>query len=598
MVDEDVKKNLKEALNAANKELAPFDKENIDLTDVVKYFKWRTEKNPAVSSAFGTGIANRSCVGVNEALKLFRIKYPDVDEAFYEADIKPDIIECIKKRNEFYQKCYEYFKDFSKDRISIQGLTFIECSGMYPSGGSSYTRKSIYAYFKVPKYCDIPITISVSVDEKGISCWLEIIVNKCENNYEEICKIFNKHTRKPLPKDGSISYKYDEINGRKKIICHIECNTEDEYKEKIIVAMETLKEYYYSTGIMEMKIKEKFKLPDNIDDLEKNIILYGPPGTGKTYNTSYLARWICNNGEVNEADKEEYEKFVGEGRIRFVTFHQSYGYEEFIQGIKPVSASGNLSYEVRSGVFKEFCDTAKKDKEKKYVFIIDEINRGNISKIFGELITLIETSKRGKVSAVLPYSGKQFSVPENVYIIGTMNTADRSIAMLDTALRRRFSFIEMLPDTDVLNGIEVSGINISALLSTINDRIELIYDREHTIGHAFFTDLLEEDKRKIETLASIFENKIIPLLQEYFYDDYEKIDWVLGGKGIFVDKKDVSGMLKKIPESIVPANDGKIYRIKTNRSVYLNPNSYETVICGIKRKESTSPDDPEKVHHD
>ena len=167
-----------------------------------------------------------------------------------------------------------------------------------------------------------------------------------------------------------------------------------------------------------------------------------------------------------------------------------------------------------------------------YVFIIDEINRGNISKIFGELITLIEPPKRlgqrEELQAKLPYSHEEFGIPDNVYLLGTMNTADRSIALLDTALRRRFSFVEMMPDSGVLDGVEVEGISISGLLTTLNRRIEVLFDREHTLGHAFFTPLRQSPS--IQTLGEIFRDKVVPLLQEYFYDDYEKICLVLGDR--------------------------------------------------------------------
>ena len=285
----------------------------------------------------------------------------------------------------------------------------------------------------------------------------------------------------------------------------------------------------------------------------KNMILYGPPGTGKTYNTAIYAVAICDEEPV-EALKEQdysavlqrYNQLKAEGRIAFTTFHQSYGYEEFVEGIKPETKDGNVTYSVQDGVFKKFCDEARKDNRfadselagtENRVFIIDEINRGNISKIFGELITLIEDSKREgmpeAVSATLPYSGTSFSVPQNVYILGTMNTADRSIALMDTALRRRFSFIEMMPDAEILRNIGADKVtadgqtlDVAKMLETINARIEFLYDREHTIGHAFFTGL--KDDPSIDKLSDIFREKVIPLLQEYFYEDYGKIRLVLG----------------------------------------------------------------------
>ena len=427
---------------------------------------------------------------------------------------------------------------------------------------------------------------------------------------------------------------------------------------------------------------------------DKNLILYGPPGTGKTYHSATYAVAICDNKSLDEltdydAVMKRYNELKNEQRIVFTTFHQSYGYEEFIEGIKPVISdersygSGDVSYKVVPGIFKRFCETAKKSKvkmdkfdipedasvwkvtvrtsvsedcfknnrvridwgieskgasafvndmklgdiiittdgsrskingiavitkdeaysldneddattrdvmwlathidedikdinmnrmlhrmtvarvpvmqvsdivslakkynsdlynteieqnEKPYVFIIDEINRGNISKIFGELITLIECTKReGKpeaTEAVLPYSGDAFSIPKNVYILGTMNTADRSIALMDTALRRRFSFLEMMPETDILRSIgadKVGDLNVADMLDVINERIGFLYDREHTIGHAFFTDL--KDDASIERLKCIFEKSVIPLLQEYFYEDYQKIQMILGDDG-------------------------------------------------------------------
>ena len=439
-------------------------------------------------------------------------------------------------------------------------------------------------------------------------------------------------------------------------------------------------------------------------DIAKNTILYGPPGTGKTYNTVMYAVAIIENKKLEEIKKENYtevidryNKYKEDGLIEFTTFHQSYGYEEFIEGIKPVIHSDeedetDIQYEVVPGLFKKFCDIAGKpilrkekcdiginesptiwkislegsgenstrtecmknehirigydeygreitnlfkgaagrhilnyfindmsigdivmscydcntvdaigvvtgeyewhdeyaeykrlrkvnwivkgikeniikinngsrlsnptvyklrmdlsdvmeiiekysnntieveEKKKNHIFIIDEINRGNISKIFGELITLIEPTKRiGQAEGQkvkLPYSQKLFGVPNNVYLIGTMNTADRSIATIDTALRRRFNFKEMLPDSEVLDGIYVEDVSVKDIFIKMNKRITVLFDREHTLGHAYFLPL--KDAPTIETLANIFENSIIPLLQEYFYEDYEKIRLVLG----------------------------------------------------------------------
>ena len=272
---------------------------------------------------------------------------------------------------------------------------------------------------------------------------------------------------------------------------------------------------------------EIFEPPTPIFPL--NQILYGSPGTGKTYSTRAHAVAICDNQELGEdydydAIKARYNQLCDDGRVKFVTFHQSYGYEDFIEGIKPELVNGNISYAVKAGVFKNFCETAKARPNENFVFIIDEINRGNISKIFGELITLIEDDKRGELYVTLPYSQEEFTVPKNVYVLGTMNTADRSIALLDTALRRRFSFIEMMPRPELLP-TDVEGVNLRGLLEKLNTEIERQLDREHTIGHAYFIKCT-----KLAEIAAVFRNKIIPLLQEYFFDDYDKIYEVLGGK--------------------------------------------------------------------
>ena len=293
--------------------------------------------------------------------------------------------------------------------------------------------------------------------------------------------------------------------------------------------------------------------------------------------------------ELYEKYKNIKEQKVGTSytkeNFKFITFHQSYGYEEFVEGIKPVFDSenedGDITYEISKGIFyqccenalllsdykgklRDFCDLPKDERQKffnentpKYAIFIDEINRGNISKIFGELITLIEPSKRlgadNEIMVELPYSKEKFGVPSNLYIIGTMNTADRSIALMDTALRRRFEFVEMMPEYDNLNKINIEGINIGEMLKTINERIEYLYDRDHTIGHAYFIDVSD-----LKTLANVFKNKILPLLQEYFYDDWEKIRLVLGVSQFIKEKKPAKVLFKSDTDYI---DDKILYEI-------------------------------------
>ena len=337
---------------------------------------------------------------------------------------------------------------------------------------------------------------------------------------------------------------------------------------------------------------EGYKMTDNDKKLTYplNQILYGPPGTGKTYTSVAKAIEIIEERKVDISEnrndlKKKFDGYIRSGQIKFITFHQSYGYEEFVEGIKPLFDSenedGDITYEISKGIFyqccenalllsdykgklRDFCDLPKDERQKffnentpKYAIFIDEINRGNISKIFGELITLIEPSKRlgadDEIMVDLPYSKEKFGVPSNLYIIGTMNTADRSIALMDTALRRRFEFVEMMPEYDNINEINIEDINIGKMLKTINERIEYLYDRDHTIGHAYFINVSD-----LKTLANVFKNKILPLLQEYFYDDWEKIRLVLGDSQFIKEKKPANALFKSGTDYI---NDKILYEI-------------------------------------
>lgn len=256
-----------------------------------------------------------------------------------------------------------------------------------------------------------------------------------------------------------------------------------------------------------------------------NSILYGAPGTGKTYATAEYALAIIENRAIDlhrktDSERKEvmskYKEYVKKGQIVFTTFHQSYGYEDFIQGLRPDNSGNTLSFKTVDGVFKKISDIAIADKENNYVIVIDEINRANISKVFGELITLIETDKRwgeiNEISVTLP-SGDLFAVPNNLYIVGTMNSADKSISLIDAALRRRFNFVEKTPDSSL-----ITDVKLRKVLDTLN--IGLANELDSTdllIGHAYFIG------RNVEDLADIMNSSIIPLLYEYFYDNKDKV---------------------------------------------------------------------------
>jgi hypothetical protein len=266
--------------------------------------------------------------------------------------------------------------------------------------------------------------------------------------------------------------------------------------------------------------------------LSTNTIYYGPPGTGKTRQLLELRK------NFSGTDSE------GRKRYEFITFHQSYSYEDFVEGIKPVMTTcsteskeqGDIAYEIRPGIFKKIVDRALADPGNEYALFIDEINRGNVASIFGELITIIEEDKRKdaeyETCVTLPYSQKDFFVPKNLHIYGAMNTADRSIEALDAALRRRFSFEAMYPDPGKIpDNSEGIGVNVPNLLEAINDRIEILKDKDHCIGHSYFMKV-----KSIDELNNVFRNKVLPLLEEYFYGDMAKIGMILGDKFVERDK--------------------------------------------------------------
>lgn len=259
-----------------------------------------------------------------------------------------------------------------------------------------------------------------------------------------------------------------------------------------------------------------------------------------------VSSWIVDKNAVEEQCPEllnildEYKNNKSEEikRYEFITFHQSFCYEDFIEGIKPVlsdeTEDGNVRYSIENGIFKKMCIKAKNDPEHSYAIFIDEINRGNIAAIFGELITLLEQDKRlgneNEITVTLPYSKQKFEIPSNLYVFGTMNTADRSIEALDTALRRRFEFVELSPDSSLINN-EVDDIDLKKLFEKINARIEFLMDRDHCIGHSYFMKITT-----FEQLKNVFSKKVIPLLEEYFFGDLAKIHMILGDKFIAKNK--------------------------------------------------------------
>jgi 5-methylcytosine-specific restriction enzyme B len=244
-------------------------------------------------------------------------------------------------------------------------------------------------------------------------------------------------------------------------------------------------------------------------------------------------------------------RLPGYQRLTQVTFHPSYTYEDFVEGFRPVPTSqGQLDLRITDGVFKEACARASADPDRRHVMIIDEINRGNIPKVFGELITLLEKDKRG-MTVQLPQSKTEFAIPDNLVIIGTMNTADRSIHLLDTALRRRFAFIELMPEPELLEGITVGSLSLEDFLVNLNEQVRDKVGREKQIGHAVFYDG-DDIVATPESFASIFKHELLPMLQEYLFEDYALLADVLGEKVIDTQIQRPSSLIHD-PEALCAA---------------------------------------------
>lgn len=259
------------------------------------------------------------------------------------------------------------------------------------------------------------------------------------------------------------------------------------------------------------------------------IILYGPPGTGKTYSVMQFLKWKKHsNVEIH---------------IEMCTFHPSFQYEDFIEGYKPTAEKdGTVSFTLQDGVFKRFINQAKKEPGKKFYFIIDELNRGNVPKIFGELITLLEKDKRG-VEVILPQSKELFTIPENVAIIATMNTSDRSIKMLDAAIKRRFAFVECMPNYEILEcSVDKLSISPSTILKSLNKKLIQMQGRDMQIGHAY---MIEDGDviSSVGQLKDIFQYDIIPLLQEYCFDNFSVLADILGDSFVDIDLQEVNHTL-------------------------------------------------------
>jgi 5-methylcytosine-specific restriction protein B len=275
---------------------------------------------------------------------------------------------------------------------------------------------------------------------------------------------------------------------------------------------------------------------------KSQLILYGPPGTGKTYwaeRSAHELAALWNFGrrldQLGDAEKQRITGHGDDGFVRTCSFHPGYGYEDFIEGYRPGLADGAVRFALQDGIFKKRCAVARANSNHRYYLIIDEINRGDIPRIFGELLTLLEKPKRG-TSLTLPLSGDRFSVPPNLFVIGTMNTADRSIALLDAALRRRFGFVELMPDASVLGSTVIAGTPLGPWLDALNQLIVAHVGRDGRnlqVGHSYFLHA-GRPIHDLRQFARVLQEDVLPLIEEYCYDDWERLEQIL--KAGFVDR--------------------------------------------------------------
>jgi 5-methylcytosine-specific restriction protein B len=288
------------------------------------------------------------------------------------------------------------------------------------------------------------------------------------------------------------------------------------------------------------------------------VILYGPPGTGKTYWADraiweLVARSWYGKEAVALTDAER-KQALDDGAVSSCTFHPAYGYEDFIEGYRPHAAGNGVGFRLEPGIFRQLCERARRSS-KAHFLLIDEINRGDIPRIFGELLTLLEKDKRNR-ALTLPVSREAFSVPENVRVVATMNTADRSIALLDAALRRRFAFVELLPDYTALGTATAGGLPLGPWLRELNERIVQHSGRDGRslqVGHAYLLQAAQPITDAARFLE-VFRDDIVPLLEEYCYGSDDKLSHILG-EHLVREERDGVGRLIPLedPSTVIAA---------------------------------------------